>query len=72
MNSTTRILKIEADGDRWTGAIKPKIRMIGKWLEQAGFKPGNSVSVHCIGQGTIELRSHDVSTQKDAKPLGMS
>jgi hypothetical protein len=33
-----RTLKIEADGDRWKG-IKPKIRLMGRWLERAGFRP---------------------------------
>lgn len=58
MNSRT--LKIEADGDRWSG-IKPKIRLRGKWLERAGFKPGNRVSVKCVAEGVMELRSDDTS-----------
>jgi len=41
----SRILKIEADGDPWTGKTKPKIRLKGRWLERSGFKPGNLVSV---------------------------
>ena len=53
---TRRTLKIEADGDRWTG-IKPKIRLKGNWLERAGFKPGNHVSVTSIAVGVLELRS---------------
>jgi len=57
MNSRT--LKIEADGDQWKGKIKPKIRLQGHWLERAGFKPGNRVSVKCVGPGIMELRSDD-------------
>ena len=55
-----RTLKIEADGEY--GKIKPKIRLQGKWLEQAGFKPGSHVNVKCIAEGVMELRSGDNST----------
>ncbi len=52
-----RMLKIEADGDPWKGLIKPKIRLTGRWLERAGFSPGNHVHVTCVAPGLIELRS---------------
>ena len=55
----TRMLKIEEDGDFWKGKIKPKIRLKGYWLEQAGFKPGNHVTVKSIAHGVIELRCND-------------
>ena len=61
----TRRLKIEEDGDFWKGKIKPKIRLRGYWLEQAGFKPGSHVSVKSIAPGIIELRSDDVTLQRD-------
>jgi hypothetical protein len=54
---SVRTLKIEADGDPWKGAIRPKIRLSGQWLEQAGFRPGSRVQVLCINPGVIELRS---------------
>ncbi len=47
-NLPMRKLKIEADGDGWKGAIKPKIRLMGRWLERAGFKPGKHVHVTCV------------------------
>jgi cell division inhibitor SulA len=53
-----RQLKIEATGDFWQGLIKPKIRLTGRWLEQAGFKPGNRVQVICVSPGVIELRTY--------------
>ena len=56
-SSPVRSLKIEADGDAWKGTIKPKIRIMGYWLERAGFKPGRRVQVTCIAPGIIELRS---------------
>ena len=58
-HSPVRVLKIEADGDPWKGLIKPKIRLVGRWLERAGFIPGDRVQVTCIGRGFIELRSSD-------------
>jgi len=57
MNPPVRDLKIEAEGDSWRGLFKPKIRLIGRWLERAGFKPGNRVQVVCVAPGVIELRS---------------
>jgi hypothetical protein len=58
----TRTLKIEAAGDYWRGRVVPKIRLTGKWLERAGFKPGNRVEIKSDGQGMLTLRfepSHD-------------
>lgn len=52
---STRLLKIEADGDPWKG-IKPKIRLLGRWLERAGFPPGHRVHVTCVAPGLLELR----------------
>ena len=57
MNPSTRTLKIEAHGDAWKKLIKPKIRLMGRWLEQAGFTPGSRVQVTCLANGVIELRS---------------
>jgi hypothetical protein len=54
---SVRVLKIEECGDFWKGLLKPKIRLTGRWLEQAGFKPGNHVHVTCIAPGVIELRA---------------
>jgi len=55
--SSSRTLKIEADGDFWKGLTKPKIRLMGRWLELAGFSPGSRVNVTCVAPGVIELRS---------------
>ena len=54
-----RTLKIEEHGDRWKAPVKPKIRLIGRWLELAGFKPGKRVQVKCVSEGVIELRSQE-------------
>jgi hypothetical protein len=53
------MLKIEASGDFWKGLIKPKIRLMGRWLEQVGFKPGSRVHVTCVAPGVIELRASE-------------
>ena len=52
----SRTLKIEEDGDFWKRPAKPKIRLIGRWLERAGFQPGSRVHVICVAPGLIELR----------------
>jgi hypothetical protein len=62
-----RTLKIEADGDFWKGLMKPKIRLVGRWLERAGFRPGHRVPVTCVAPGVIELRSLDALMVNEAK-----
>jgi hypothetical protein len=51
-----RSLQIEQTGDFWRKKTVPKIRLTGKWLERAGFKPGHRVTVHCEQPGTLTLR----------------
>lgn len=63
-----RKLKIEADGDFWKGLTKPKIRLVGHWLERAGFKPGEHVRVTCVSPGLIELRAPEVVIVNPTKP----
>ena len=58
---SVRTLKIEADGDFWRGSAKPKIRLMGRWLERAGFSPGGRVRVTCVAPGIIELRFPDAA-----------
>lgn len=53
---STRSLQIERTGDFWRRDIKPKIRLAGKWLERAGFKPGHRVEVQISQPGTLTLR----------------
>ena len=51
----TRTLKIEATGDFAARKITPKIRLGGRWLEQAGFKPGHRVEVRLDEPGKLTL-----------------
>jgi hypothetical protein len=57
----------EADGDFWKGVTMPKIRLMGGWLERAGFSPGNRVQVTCVAPGVIQLRSLDALTVEQTK-----
>jgi hypothetical protein len=50
-----RTLKIEAIGDFAYRKVKPRIRLIGHWLEQAGFKPGHRVEIHLLKPGEMTL-----------------
>ena len=52
-----RTLKIEADGDFWKSRTVPKIRLMGRWLERAGFNSGHRVQVTSVAPGIIELRA---------------
>ncbi len=51
-----RILRIEKTGDFYAGKVRPRIRLAGRWLEKAGFKPGHRVQVEWIDEGVISLR----------------
>ena len=62
---SARSLKIEAEGNRWKAILKPKIRLMGRWLERAGFKPGSQVQVICVAPGVIELRSPDATVNTE-------
>jgi hypothetical protein len=52
----TRSLKIETTGDFCCGKVTPKIRLTGRWLERAGFRPGHRVEVISEQAGTLTLR----------------
>jgi hypothetical protein len=57
--SSSRSLKIEAHVEGWKSLAKPKIRLMGRWLERAGFIPGGRVEIMCLSPGVIELRAVD-------------
>lgn len=62
-----RTLKIEVTGDYWLRRVKPKIRLCGKWLEQAGFKPGHRVQVifRRTGELTLQFQEDPESEPQD-------
>jgi hypothetical protein len=58
-----RLIKIEEHSERrardiyGTGDTRcPKIRLKGKWIQAAGFAPGQYVQVTVISIGVIELK----------------
>jgi hypothetical protein len=51
----TRSLKIEVSGDFFKRSVTPKIRLAGKWLENAGFKPGHRVQVIIGAPGVLSI-----------------
>lgn len=64
-NNETKVrkLKIEEHGDGWKSGLKPKIRLMGCWLQKAGFKPGSHVHIVCVSPGILEVRSSDLENQ---------
>lgn len=63
-----RRIKVEAQGDRSWKRIKPKIRLMGKWLERAGFAPGTHVEIRPLSTGRMELRSDVSALANNQKP----
>ena len=55
-----RSLKIEGIGDFAYRKIKPRIRLSGRWLEKAGFKPGHRAVIHESrpGELVLEFKEH--------------
>lgn len=51
-----RTIKIEESGDFWSGDVKPRIRLTGRWLDKAGFKAGHRVDVEFHKTGVLVLR----------------
>ncbi len=51
-----RILKIEETGDFYASKVRPRIRLSGRWLEGAGFRPGHRVQIDWIEDGVLALR----------------
>ena len=54
-----RILKVEEIGDFGRNRTKPRIRLKGKWLAQAGITPNNHVIVENPNPGTLIIRLLD-------------
>jgi hypothetical protein len=62
-NLRSRSLKIEATGDFYRKKITPRIRITGKWLERAGFRPGHRVEIRFEQPGTLTLRFMEQANQ---------
>src|SRR4051812_18521543 len=51
----TRSLAVESVYDFSSEAVIPRIRIAGKWLERAGFKPGHRVKIVIERSGSLSL-----------------
>ena len=51
-----RTLKVEEIGDFWRGRTRPRIRLKGKWLAEAGIQPNNYVSIENPEQGRLIIK----------------
>lgn len=51
----TRRIKVETIGDYFKRKTAAGIRLKGKWLQNAGFKPGEHCQVTFISPGIIRL-----------------
>ena len=51
-----RTLKIEPLGDPWRRKLFAGIRLKGRWLVRAGFRPGRRVTVIVSSPGSLQLR----------------
>ena len=52
-----RKLKVYEVGDAFYGKVQPQIRLQGKWLREAGFKPHDRIIVKQEGTRLIIERS---------------
>lgn len=50
-----RILKVEEVGDFWKERTKPRIRLKGKWLMDAGIYPNHHVEVENPQPGVLVI-----------------
>ena len=50
-----RILKVEEVGDFWRKRTKPRIRLKGKWLLNAGIPPNSHVEVENPQPGVLVI-----------------
>lgn len=63
-----RRLKVEAEGDPWKKNIRPKIRLVGKWLEKMGFPPERHVEVSPVEPGVLQIRLAPECLQESIPP----
>ena len=68
---STRSLAVEETGhfSRRRTTV-PYIRLRGRWLEQAGFRPGSRVAVTITAQGQLAITSEDLRTHSLSPEFG--
>ena len=62
-----RTLKIETVGDFARRKVKPLIRLTGRWLEKAGFKPGHRVQVSHSKSGELVLQFQETPLEHQSE-----
>jgi|ERR1039457_5427416 hypothetical protein len=70
VSSPVRTLKIEDLGDPWRGKPFSGIRLKGRWLVNAGFHPGQRVTVIISAPGSMQLRIVPESRTAGLQALG--
>ena len=53
----TRTIKVETTGDFFSRKVKPAIRLKGRWLERAGFRPDSHAQITLRETGVLEIRA---------------
>jgi hypothetical protein len=56
-----RTLKVEKTGDYYYRKVKPAIRLKGRWLEQAGFRPDSRARIIVRATGVLEVHALTMS-----------
>jgi len=54
-----RILHASRTGDAWKGKEVPALRLQGRWLEKAGIKPGDQVTVTIQRDGQLLIQRNE-------------
>lgn len=63
----SRCIKIEEMGDYARKKTVPSIRLKGKWLQAAGFPPGQHLQLKVVALGCLELRVITESESREQK-----
>lgn len=66
----TRVLKVESEGDPWKNKVKPKIRLVGRWLERWGFPAERQVEVTPIEPGVLQLKLKPLANEQQSATNG--
>jgi hypothetical protein len=66
VNTKLRSIKIEAVGAIAYRRVKPRIRLSGQWLEQAGFKPRRRVEIASQKLGELSLQFREETPEPES------
>jgi hypothetical protein len=63
-DKSLRVFKVSYSGKKGSDHIRPRLEIVGDWLERAGFATGDVVVVS-ISKGRIVLRTVDDGIMRD-------